>query len=128
MLDKEKHSKHPKTNLDFYIIGRVLGKGAFGKVNLCVHKLSEKLVAIKSLHKQYLERDNNNGKLQNEISLLRMINHKNIVKLYETFSNERYLLIVNELCTGGDLLTYVRKRRKLSEPIAKIAFKQVLYQ
>eukprot|EP00826_Nyctotherus_ovalis_P046432 TRINITY_DN5246_c0_g2_i4.p6 TRINITY_DN5246_c0_g2~~TRINITY_DN5246_c0_g2_i4.p6 ORF type:complete len:112 (-),score=30.54 TRINITY_DN5246_c0_g2_i4:770-1105(-) len=109
------------------MIGRVLGKGAFGKVNLCVHKLSEQLVAIKSLHKQYLESEDNNGKLQNEISLLKMLMHKNIMRLYETFSNNHYLLIVLELCSGGDLLGYVRKRRKLTEPIAKLVFKQVPY-
>ena len=102
------------------------GKGAFGKVNLCVHKLSERLVAIKSLHNQYLEADDNNSKLQNEISILQMLIHKNIMRLYETFSNSHYLLIVLELCSGGDLLNYVRKRRKLTEPVAKIVFKQVL--
>ena len=112
--------------MDFYIIGRILGKGAFGKVNLCVHKLTGKLVAIKSLNRKYLESKSNNTKLQNEISLLKELNHKNIIRLYETFSTDNYLLIVLELCSGGDLLTYVRKRRKLSEPIAKVAFKQVI--
>jgi len=31
-----------------------------------------------------------------------------------------------ELCSGGDLLTYVRKRRKLKEDIAKYFFKQII--
>jgi serine/threonine protein kinase len=31
-----------------------------------------------------------------------------------------------ELCSGGDLLNYVRKRRKLKEDIAKYVFKQVV--
>ncbi len=110
--------------MDFYVIGRMLGKGAFGKVNLCVHKLSQKLVAIKSLHKHFLESEHNNSKLQNEISILRLLRHKNVIRLYETFSTDSYLLIVLELCSGGDLLSYVRKRRKLTEPVAKAAFKQ----
>lgn len=93
-------------------------------MNLCIHKLSEKLVAIKSLHKEYFK--SNSNKLNKEISILKALQHKNVVRLYETFSNDHYLLIVNELCEGGDLLNYVRKRRKLTEPIAKVAFKQVL--
>lgn len=126
VIDKKKYKEQPQTDLNFYIVGRVIGKGAFGKVNLCVHKLSEKLVAIKSLHKEYLRRNNNNSKLRREISLLKSITHKNVVRLYETFSNENHLLIVTELCSGGDLLSYVKKRRKLTESVAKFTFKQVL--
>ena len=36
------------------------------------------------------------------------------------------MLYVEELCAGGDLLTYVRKRKKLNEPIAKVILKQIL--
>jgi serine/threonine protein kinase len=31
-----------------------------------------------------------------------------------------------ELCAGGDLLNYVRKRRKLKEDKAKFIFKQIV--
>ena len=41
----------PNTTVDFYRIGKVLGKGAFGKVNLALHKLTEKYAAIKSINK-----------------------------------------------------------------------------
>ena len=116
---------HPTTTLDFYIIGRILGKGAFGKVNLCLHKLSGKLVAVKSLHRKYLANEKNRMKFQNEIKLLSSLNHRNIIKLYETFNSNDLMLIVTELCEGGDLLTYVRKRQSLSESIAQVIFKQV---
>lgn len=36
------------TNIEFYKIGKILGRGAFGKVNLALHRLTRKLVAIKS--------------------------------------------------------------------------------
>lgn len=44
----------PITTIDFYRIGKMLGRGAFGKVNLAMHKLVRKLVAIKSLNKECL--------------------------------------------------------------------------
>lgn len=44
----------PQTTLDFYRIGKMLGRGAFGKVNLAMHKLIRKLVALKSLNKECL--------------------------------------------------------------------------
>ena len=44
----------PVTTTDFYRIGKMLGRGAFGKVNLAMHKLVRRLVAIKSLNKECL--------------------------------------------------------------------------
>ena len=46
--------KAPETPLEFYRIGKMLGRGAFGKVNLAMHKLVRKLVAIKCLNKECL--------------------------------------------------------------------------
>ncbi len=45
------------TTIEFYRIGKMLGRGAFGKVNLAMHKLVRKLAAIKSLNKEYLTND-----------------------------------------------------------------------
>jgi hypothetical protein len=37
----KKYNEPPVTTSEFYRIGRILGRGAFGKVNLAAHKLSE---------------------------------------------------------------------------------------
>lgn len=65
-------------------------------------------------------------KIENEISLLRVMRHKSVVKLYETFETDKHFLFVMELCAGGDLLSFVRKRRKLNEVLAKYLFKQII--
>ena len=57
-----KFNEPPATSSEFYRIGRVLGRGAFGKVNLAAHKVSEQLVAIKSINKEFLR---NSAKHQN---------------------------------------------------------------
>jgi serine/threonine protein kinase len=44
----------PVTDISFYRVGKMLGRGAFGKVNLAMHKLVRKLVALKSLNKEIL--------------------------------------------------------------------------
>jgi serine/threonine protein kinase len=49
-----------------------------------------------------------------------------VVKLFETFETGRHILLAMELCAGGDLLNYVRKRRKLTEDTAKVLFKQII--
>ena len=44
----------PKTSASFYRAGKMLGRGAFGKVCLGMHKLSRKLVALKSINKEFM--------------------------------------------------------------------------
>jgi len=52
-----------------------------------------------------------------EVNLLLKLRHNNIVKIYETIETEKHLIIVMELCAGGDLLNYVRKRRRLNKSL-----------
>ena len=58
--------------------------------------------------------------------ILKQTRHRNIVQLYEYFQTTKHVLIVIELSSGGDLLSYVRKRRQLKEDIAKSVFKQIV--
>jgi serine/threonine protein kinase len=48
------------------------------------------------------------------------------VRLYESFETPQHIVFVMEVCGGGDLLTYVRRRRKLREDIAAHLFKQII--
>jgi 5'-AMP-activated protein kinase catalytic alpha subunit len=61
-----------------------------------------------------------------EVKILKKMRHKNIVQLLDTFETSKHIIFVMELCSGGDLLNYVRKRRKLTEDYAKAIFKQIL--
>ena len=47
----------PKTSANFYRAGKMLGKGAFGKVCLGMHKDCRKLVALKSINKEFMSDD-----------------------------------------------------------------------
>jgi hypothetical protein len=62
-----------------YRVGKVLGKGAFGKVNLAIDRLNGELVAIKSLNKHYLSDSSSKTKVMQEVSILQKINNQNIV-------------------------------------------------
>jgi len=116
----------PKTTCEFYRAGKMLGRGAFGKVSLGMHKLSRKLVALKSINKEYMTDQKQKSKIMHEVGILLRLRHHNVVKLYETFETKRHMLLCMELCAGGDLLNYVRKRKKLDEVSAKVIFKQII--
>ena len=113
----------PRTTVDFYRIGKILGKGAFGKVNLAVHHLTSQMVAIKSINKQYFSDDAQRRKVLHEVVVLKQTRHKHIVRLFEYFETQKHFLFVIEIAPGGDLLSYVRKRRQLKEEVAKSVFK-----
>ena len=53
----KKNKKVPTTTLDFYKFVKLIGKGAFGKVTLGIHKLTGKHVAIKAIDKNYMKDD-----------------------------------------------------------------------
>jgi len=61
-----------------------------------------------------------------EVGILLQCRHPSVVKLYETFETGRHIMLVMELCAGGDMLNFVRKRKKLDELTSKILFKQII--
>ena len=123
----KKNKKYPTTKLKFYKYGRRLGKGAYGKVNLALHILTGRLVAIKSINKKNLKNEKQKKKILSETNIMKQLFSSNYtVKILETYETEKHFCIVMEYICGGDLLNYIRKRAKLTEPIAKILFKQII--
>jgi serine/threonine protein kinase len=53
----KKNNEIPPTTLDYYKFVRMIGKGAFGKVILGIHKLTGKYVGIKTIEKAYMQDD-----------------------------------------------------------------------
>ena len=123
----QKNKKYPSTKMKFYKYGRLLGKGAFGKVNLALHVLTGRLVAIKSINKTKLTNERHKAKILLETSIMKSLSSSNyIVKIYETYQTQNHFCIVMEYICAGDLLSYIRKRSKLTEQIAKFIFKQII--
>lgn len=99
-----------------YKVGKVLGQGAYGKVNMGLHKLTRRLVAIKSCKVNQMSLNEEiRAKTYDEIRILQTLRHENHIKLLETIKTDHHICIVMELCPGGDLQSYVRKRRRLPE-------------
>ena len=121
------NKKYPNTNLSFYKYGRLIGQGAFGKVNLGLNVLSGRVVAIKSFNKKNFDTKTDFiKKITYETNLMKKLNHKNITKILEMFEDDKYILIIMEYINGGNLFSFVKKRRKLSEKISKFLFKQII--
>ena len=116
----------PITSIEFYKVLNLIGKGAFGKVLLCEHKLTGKKVAIKAISKAHLQSSRSSKKVFQEVYILRKIKSRFVIKILEVFESEKNFLMVLEYAGGGDLLHYVRNKGKLKEEEAKKIFKQIV--
>ncbi len=123
----KKYDKYPNTDLNFYLYGRLIGQGAFGKVNIGLNILTGRVVAIKSFNKKTLNKNGDNmKKILYETNLMKKLNHPNVTKILEMFEDDEYILIAMEYINGGNLFSFVKKRRKLSEKTAKFLFRQII--
>jgi serine/threonine protein kinase len=75
-----KHKELPQTSLEYYKFVKMIGKGAFGKVTLGIHKLTGKYVAIKTIDKAYMNDDFSRKKVLREVYILKKIRHSNIIR------------------------------------------------
>ena len=121
------YKSYPLTTLNFYKYGRLIGQGAFGKVNLGLNILTGRVVAVKSFNKKNLNSSKDNKeKIIYETNLMKNLNHPSIVKVLEMFEDDKYMLIIMEYLNGGNLYSFVKKRRKLREKTAKFLFWQII--
>ena len=114
------------TSLEFYKLGKPLGKGAFGKVYLGVHKLTGLKVAIKTIEKSFMQDERTRKKVFQEVYIMNKVHDKNVIRLLELFESPKHLMIVLEYAGGGDLLQLLRTRGRLHESEARPIFKQII--
>lgn len=49
-----------------------------------------------------------------------------LIRVYEIFETNKYVVLIMEYVCGGDLLSFIRKRSKLNEQITKFIFRQLI--
>ena len=109
-----------------YRLGKEIGSGSFGKVIIGVHILTEEKVAIKILDKLILNKTPEDYQLvKNELSILQIVKHKNIIRLYEILETTRYIFIIMEYCED-DIMNYILSRKCLSEKESLKFFQQLI--
>ncbi|OHE93265.1 hypothetical protein CORC01_11408 [Colletotrichum orchidophilum] len=95
-----------------YTLGRLIGKGSFGKVYLASHKLTNgSKVVLKSANK-------GDSNLAREIHHHRQFVHPHIARLYEVIVTENLVWLVLEYCSGDELYNYLLEHGPL--PVHKV--------
>ncbi|KAJ6657257.1 hypothetical protein lerEdw1_002624 [Lerista edwardsae] len=88
---------------------RVVGRGAFGIVHLCLRKMDQKLVILKQIPVEQMTKDERLA-AQNECQVLKLLHHPHVIEYYENFLEDKALMIAMEYAPGGTLAEFIRKR------------------
>jgi len=116
---------HPGNIRDMYNIeAKKLGEGTYGSVSSARHKATGAVRAVKTMSKGHVK---NMERFQQEIAIMKVMDHPNIIKLFETFEDRRHLYLVMELCTGGELFDKIIEAGHFREVDAAVVVSHILH-
>lgn len=111
-------------------LGRTLGKGSTGRVRLAKNSKTGQLAAIKIIPKVSNSGSNASSSLphgiEREIIIMKLIQHPNIMSLYDVWENDKELFLVLEYVQGGELFDFIISNGKLSESDAVKYFSMII--
>ena len=102
-----------------------IDQGAFGKVIHAIENNTKKDISVKIIDKRRADQNLIN-KMKEEISILKKLEHENIVKYYGYIDTSSQLLIKMEYIKYGTLSQWMKKHKKISEEKASLIIKNVL--
>jgi hypothetical protein len=111
--------------MDMYMVGKVVGVGSYGKVRAAWHRLTSSKVAIKTYDKSKLKDPAHWKRVHAEIKIMEQISHPRIARMYEAVETPKRMHLIMECLDGGNLCSYVKAKRRLSEEESKRIFFQI---
>uniref|UniRef100_A0A4W6C0E6 Rho-associated protein kinase 1 n=1 Tax=Lates calcarifer TaxID=8187 RepID=A0A4W6C0E6_LATCA len=87
-----------------YEVVKVIGRGAFGEVQLVRHKATSKVYAMKLLSKFEMIKRSDSAFFWEERDIMAFADSAWVVQLFFAFQDDRYLYMVMEYMPGGDLV------------------------
>ncbi|XP_016536683.1 serine/threonine-protein kinase BRSK2-like isoform X12 [Poecilia formosa] len=122
---KDANSVHYANYVGPYRLEKTLGKGQTGLVKLGLHCVTGQKVAIKIVNREKLS-ESVLMKVEREIAILKLIEHPHVLKLHDVYENKKYLYLVLEHVSGGELFDYLVKKGRLTPKEARKFFRQII--
>ncbi|KAK0425853.1 hypothetical protein QR680_009430 [Steinernema hermaphroditum] len=123
---RRKISLHDTRIAGLYDLETTIGKGHFAVVKLARHVFTGEKVAVKIIDKTKLEPVSTNHIMQ-EVRCMKLVQHPNIVRLYEVIDTQTKLFLILEL-GDYDMYDFILKHGEegCKEPIAQQYFSQII--
>uniref|UniRef100_A0A8D3C0F5 Serine/threonine-protein kinase BRSK2-like n=1 Tax=Scophthalmus maximus TaxID=52904 RepID=A0A8D3C0F5_SCOMX len=122
---KDANSGHYANYVGPYRLEKTLGKGQTGLVKLGIHCVTCQKVAVKIVNREKLS-ESVLMKVEREIAILKLIEHPHVLKLHDVYENKKYLYLVLEHVSGGELFDYLVKKGRLTPKEARKFFRQII--
>ena len=103
---------------DFFEKG-IIGRGSFGSVRLVQEKISKKWYAMKCLIKKDIVNKNHQKNLKQEIQIMNLLEHEMVIRLKKKWQDERFIYLLTDVCSGGELYDEMKKHGKFEESRCK---------
>ncbi|KAM0722783.1 hypothetical protein Q7P37_002225 [Cladosporium fusiforme] len=139
-----------KTDIGHWQLGKTIGKGGCSRVRAVRHRYTRQYGAVKIIARStaestraqslanLIESSKTNSSpnltgykpipygLEREIAVMKLLEHDNIVRLFDVWENSNELYLIMEYVEGGELFHYVEQRRGLPEDKTIIIFRQIV--
>ncbi|KAL1737547.1 kinase-like domain-containing protein [Schizophyllum commune] len=114
-------------NMGQYIVtSKCLGSGAFATVHLAIDPSNHRQVACKTI---CARRKKDKRQVLLEVEMLKRVRHPNINEVYDCVESDKHFVnIFLQLCTGGDLFTYITEHSARGRLICEAETKYIMYQ
>jgi tRNA A-37 threonylcarbamoyl transferase component Bud32 len=110
-----------------YIVGKVIGEGAYASVRVAVYKPENRKIAIKAYEKGKIKEAQRKKTVKREIKILQLVDHPNIVKIYDVVETNNHVNIIMEYLPGISLGTSLKQQssQRFPEPAAKTIIREL---
>ncbi|KAM3131397.1 hypothetical protein pb186bvf_016469 [Paramecium bursaria] len=99
-----------------YTVNKLIGKGNFAKVYSAQRKSDQQIFAVKAFDKlKFQDIKVDKPALVKELSIMRKMDFRGVIRLYEVFENECYIFLVCEMLDGGELFNYMKNNKGYEE-------------
>lgn len=108
-----------------YRLDKTLGKGQTGLVKLGIHCVTNLKVAVKIINRSKLS-ESVLQKVEREIAIMKLIEHPHVLGLFDVYENKKFLYLILEHVSGGELFDYLVSKGRLSIKEARKFFRQII--
>ena len=114
------------SSIGLYEIKEKINEGGYSKIYLGISKYTRDKVCLKIIDKTLFTKNPDDLLLvKNEIDILKLLKHRNILSLYEIYESSQYIFFVTEYLTS-ELLNLILNKKRLNEQDASKIFVQLV--